>query len=85
MTADPRVHALRMQILTWARDHDLDSETVAHALADTLAVVAATMDVHGPRELKYSLTDRIDSFVEDVRMRYPQVMTQLVAHSQRVG
>jgi hypothetical protein len=66
-TPEFKADALKKEILRIAAGADLDSEVVAMACADVLALIAATSDrLHGRQDLD----DRLGALGERVRARY---------------
>jgi len=73
-----KTHPLVQVILQYAARHDVDSMEMAFALADALAVAAATLDLYGPPESRCTLNERIDVFVERVRVRHPEIIADML-------
>ena len=64
---------MRVEILRYCGEHNLDSEAVVGALADVLATIAAQLDcATGKRELD----DRLDSFLARVHETYDRLRDQ---------
>lgn len=82
MHTDPHVAKLRVLILQYAADHNLDSEFVVRACADVLAVTAATLARQQPRAHR-TIDGQLESFSALVRQEYPRVLDSLAAFGQR--
>lgn len=67
---DREAHQLRLEVLRYCQQHNLDSAAVVAGLADVVATAAATLDA---RDGKYSLPDRMDSFCARVEETYNRI------------
>ena len=71
---DADVLRFRDQVLGLAAHEDLDSTVVVAALADVLAITAATLDLRAGRQ---TLNDRLGPFLARVEQTYQRVRTSM--------
>lgn len=75
-----KAHPLTLEIFRYAAKKDLESTELILALAETVAVVAATLDLHAKKdyEIAQSFDDRMSIFMDRVSQKYKEAVTDMI-------